>query len=138
MSPPPADRSHVYDIQESPSAAEATFGAAGPLLTEIETAQLLGISPRTLQNWRRSGRAPVHVRLGGLVRYAPQDVESFIAQGRRSASSKSDAKSDRVDPLQAETATAQTPDTAADKPENDQGLSLIVRAMMRAQKSGEV
>jgi predicted DNA-binding transcriptional regulator AlpA len=137
MSPPPADRSHVYDIQEH-SAAEATFGAAGPLLTEIETAQLLGISPRTLQNWRRSGRGPVHVRLGGLVRYAPQDVESFIAQGRSIAASRSDTKSDRVDPLQAETASAPTQDAAADKPENDQGLSLIVRAMMRAQKDGEV
>jgi predicted DNA-binding transcriptional regulator AlpA len=138
MSPPPADRFHVHDIQEGQSAAEATFGAAGPLLTEIETAQLLGISPRTLQNWRRSGRGPVHVRLGGLVRYAPQDVESFIAQGRRAAAAKSDAKSDRVDPLQAETASAQRPETAADKPENDQGLSLIVRAMMRAQKDGDV
>jgi predicted DNA-binding transcriptional regulator AlpA len=138
MSPPPADRSHVYDIKEGQSAAEATFGAAGPLLTEIETAQLLGISPRTLQNWRRSGRGPVHVRLGGMVRYTPHDVESFIAQGRRTAAAKSDAKSDRVDPLQAETATVQTKDAAADKPENDQGLSLIVRAMMRAQKDGSI
>jgi predicted DNA-binding transcriptional regulator AlpA len=138
MSPPPADRSHVYDLPERQSAAEATFGAAGPLLTEIETAQLLGISPRTLQNWRRSGRGPVHVRLGGLVRYAPQDVDAFIARGRSTAASKSDAKSDRVDPLQAETAALQTKDKAADKPENDQGLSLIVRAMMRAQKTGDI
>ncbi len=134
MSPPHADRSHLFAAQEAPSAADATFGAAGALLTEIETAQLLGISPRTLQNWRRGGRGPVHVRIGGLVRYTPQDVEAFIARGR-STNAAADAKSDRVDPLQAETAAAPA---AADKPETDQGLSLIVRAMMRAQKDGDI
>jgi hypothetical protein len=138
MSPPHADRSNLFAAQEGQSAADATFGAAGALLTEIETAQLLGISPRTLQNWRRGGRGPVHVRIGGLVRYTPQDVEAFIARGRSTSAATTEAKSDRADPLQADTAAAPAADAASDKPENDQGLSLIVRAMMRAQKDGDL
>lgn len=138
MSPPQVDRSHPFAAPDGSSAAEATFGAAGALLTEIETAQLLGISPRTLQNWRRGGRGPVHVRLGGLVRYTPQDVEAFIARGRSTNAAAADGKSDRADPLQAETAVASPADAVADKPESDQGLSLIVRAMMRAQKDSGI
>jgi hypothetical protein len=125
MSPPPANRLQTSVPHETQDSAAATFGSAGPLLTEVETAQLLGVSPRTLQNWRRTGRGPVHVRLGGLVRYAPADVEAFIAASRRGTAANSDTP--QTDPLQAD---------AAAQPE-EPGLNLVVRAMERAAKSDE-
>jgi hypothetical protein len=130
MSPPIVDRFPPH-LPADTQAAEATMGAAGTLLTEAETAQLLGISPRTLRNWRRGNRGPVHVRLGGLVRYTPADVESFIAASRRGASSTSD-KAANTDPLQSAAATAPDEERAPEEP----GLDLIMRAMMRAQKDG--
>lgn len=134
MSPPPDHRSYVPNPADS--IADATFGAAGQLLTEAETARLLGVSPRTLRHWRRAGRGPVHVRLGGMVRYAPPDVEAFIAQGRRTKTSSTDVAPERTDPLQSagEADPAATPQP---KPEDEPGLDLIMRAMIRAQKMGD-
>jgi hypothetical protein len=130
MSPPIVDRLHP--LPADPQAAEATLGAAGTLLTEADAAQLLGISPRTLRNWRRGNRGPVHVRLGGLVRYTPADVESFIAASRRGAASTSDKAPD-TDPLQSSAAAEPaTEERTPDEP----GLDLIMRAMLRAQKDG--
>jgi hypothetical protein len=131
MSPPIVDRFQLQIPPES-QAAEATLGAAGTLLTEAEAAQLLGISPRTLRNWRRSNRGPVHVRLGGLVRYTPADVESFIAASRRGAASTSDKAPD-TDPLQSAASAEPAPE---ERPQDEPGLDLIMRAMLRAQKDG--
>jgi predicted DNA-binding transcriptional regulator AlpA len=131
MSPPIVDRLPPHLPADS-QAAEATLGAAGTLLTEAETAQLLGISPRTLRNWRRGNRGPVHVRLGGMVRYTPADVESFIAASRRGAASTSDKAPD-TDPLQS---AASAEPVAEERTPDEPGLDLIMRAMLRAQKDG--
>lgn len=134
MSSQPSNRLLTTLPPAARDAAAATFGSAGPLLTEVETAQLLGVSPRTLQNWRRTGRGPVHVRLSGLVRYTPADVEAFIAASRRGVASNTDAP--QTDPLQAETAAPSPPEDAAAQPEAP-GLNLVVRAMQRAAKDDE-
>lgn len=54
------------------------------MLTEPETAELLGCSISTLQDWRRTGQGPVFIKLNGtMVRYRRQDIEEFIAAGER-------------------------------------------------------
>jgi predicted DNA-binding transcriptional regulator AlpA len=54
------------------------------MLTEAETADLLGCSTRTLQAWRQSGQGPDFVKLNGtMVRYRRHSVEDFIAAGAR-------------------------------------------------------
>ena len=49
------------------------------LLTEVETADYLGIDPKTLTAWRCTRRYNLpFVKCGRLVRYRPQDVEAFL------------------------------------------------------------
>ena len=53
-----------------------------PLLKEGEVAELLGVSVRTLQEWRQSGHGPPFLKLSqkkrGVVRYDPVDLRSFM------------------------------------------------------------
>ncbi len=58
------------------------------ILTEVQAAELLGnISPKTLQAWRVSGRGPVFIKVGRLVRYRMADLENFLHQNRRRSTS---------------------------------------------------
>lgn len=62
------------------------------LLTPAELAVMLGMSPRTLANWRSYGRGPEYVKLGAeppegkqdrrLVRY-PRDAAERFAQAHK-------------------------------------------------------
>lgn len=49
------------------------------LLTAVETATRLGISERTLANWRSLGRGPRYGVLSTRVRYRETDVDAFVA-----------------------------------------------------------
>jgi hypothetical protein len=48
-------------------------------LGEKAVADRLGISVRTLQGWRATGRGPVFVKLGRRVAYAPDSLERFVS-----------------------------------------------------------
>jgi len=50
-----------------------------PGLTAPEAASILGVTDRTLRNWRREGFGPAPRRLGGSVLYDPAEVEAFRA-----------------------------------------------------------
>jgi predicted DNA-binding transcriptional regulator AlpA len=45
-----------------------------------EAAQLLGISPRTLEKYRCHGSGPTFRKLGGRVVYAVDDLEAWASQ----------------------------------------------------------
>ncbi|WP_225009421.1 helix-turn-helix domain-containing protein [Novosphingobium percolationis] len=49
------------------------------LLTEAEVAKVLRISPRALRSARAAGELQ-HVKIGRLIRYRQEHVESFIRQ----------------------------------------------------------
>lgn len=51
------------------------------LATERQAAQLLGVSARTLQDWRLSGKGPLpFTKLGRkMVRYKVADLEAYAA-----------------------------------------------------------
>lgn len=46
-------------------------------LSEHELAEKWGISPRTLQRWRWLNQGPNYLKIGGRVRYRPEDVDAF-------------------------------------------------------------
>jgi predicted DNA-binding transcriptional regulator AlpA len=57
------------------------------LLTEAQVADLLAISPRTLQMWRYKGGGPKYVKAGAAVRYRPADVDDWLASQARLSTS---------------------------------------------------
>lgn len=48
------------------------------LLTEVEAADLLRMSERTLQAWRTQARGPTFVRAGRAIRYRRSDLLAWI------------------------------------------------------------
>ena len=45
-----------------------------------DAAQLLGLSPRTLEKYRCHGNGPIFRKLGGRVVYAISDIEDWVNQ----------------------------------------------------------
>lgn len=43
-----------------------------------EAARMLGVSHRTLEDWRTRGTGPRFIMLGRLVRYRATDLERFV------------------------------------------------------------
>ena len=50
------------------------------LLTTGEVAEMLRVSPRTLESWRLLARGPAFVRCGRRVGYRPEAVEHWLAE----------------------------------------------------------
>lgn len=54
-------------------------------LTTQELAETLRTSAETVRYWRHIGKGPKSFKVGRRVLYAVDDVETFIAEARRSA-----------------------------------------------------
>ena len=50
-----------------------------PLLETRDAAQELGLSPRTLEGWRRRREGPAYLKIGRRVKYRPEDIEAYKA-----------------------------------------------------------
>lgn len=58
------------------------------LLSPAEVAKAIGLSEKTLANWRCSGTAPLpFVRSGSRIRYRTSDVLAFLNANHRSSTS---------------------------------------------------
>lgn len=57
------------------------------LLSETQTAELLGLSIRTLQSWRLRGGGPPFAKVGRAVRYRRSDLELWLEQRLRVSTS---------------------------------------------------
>lgn len=59
------------------------------LLTEEQAARILGVSKKTLRNWRwQGGCGPAFTRIGRrMIRYRYSDLLAFIAAGMRRSTS---------------------------------------------------
>lgn len=51
-------------------------------LSGADLAAWLGVSRRTVEEWRYHGRGPVGHRVGRFVRYRRADVERWLAENR--------------------------------------------------------
>ncbi len=48
-------------------------------LNEQEVSKRLNVSVATLRRWRLEKRGPTFVKVGALVRYRPEDLDSWVA-----------------------------------------------------------
>ena len=48
-------------------------------LNEQEVSKRLNVSVATLRRWRLEKRGPMFVKVGSLVRYRPEDFDSWVA-----------------------------------------------------------
>ncbi len=62
------------------------------LLLAVEAAQVLGISVKTLANWRWKGAGPSFNKIGGAIRYQVADLKSFIETRQRTSTSQETEK----------------------------------------------
>lgn len=56
-----------------------TIPARGRLLRTEDVAELLDVTVRTLERWRRDGAGPPYVAFGGTIRYHPARVSAWVA-----------------------------------------------------------
>lgn len=52
------------------------------LISETEAAKILGLTVSALQKWRRTKKGPAYFRVGGAIRYSPDELDRFIQAGR--------------------------------------------------------
>jgi hypothetical protein len=58
------------------------------LLTTAEAAPLIGVEPKTAENWRCLGFGPKFIRAGRRVVYDPADIEVWKASRRVGSTSE--------------------------------------------------
>ena len=67
-------------VPDAPAMLDASSGEA--LMTTQQAAAFLGLSPRTLEGYRRKGDGPSFVAISrNLVRYRPADLRAWL-EGR--------------------------------------------------------
>jgi excisionase family DNA binding protein len=60
-------------VERRKSATAPTF------MTEGEVAKRLNVSVASLRRWRLLKKGPAFVKIGALVRYRPEDLDSWLA-----------------------------------------------------------
>lgn len=55
-----------------------------PLLSIDELAEYLGVSIKTIYDWRQNGRGPVGIRMGRHLKFAVSDVRAWLDNRRES------------------------------------------------------
>ena len=68
--------------------------------TEIEAAEYLRVSPRTLQGWRLEKRGPAFVRLGRKVLYLQSDLDDFLLKNRNGGASREPGEAEALATLE--------------------------------------
>ena len=66
---------------------QATTESVPAYLTTIEAAQLLRLSPRTLEKHRLYGTGPEYRKIGGRVIYAATDIVAWAESGAKQSTS---------------------------------------------------
>ena len=62
------------------------------LMTETEVAKRLNVSRASLRRWRVLKRGPTFMKIGGLVRYRPEDLEAWLDALSKGGSGRNDPK----------------------------------------------
>ncbi len=53
------------------------------VLTEEQLALLLHVAPKTLANWRRTGKGPPHFLVGKRIRYRRDSLHMWMKENER-------------------------------------------------------
>lgn len=61
--------------------------AADDLIAPPSAAQEMGVTTKTLSNWRVAGKGPGHYKIGGKVMYRRVEIRAWLAQQRRTSTS---------------------------------------------------
>jgi len=69
--PHPGASSDVGSMHSFASSSETR------ILTDVQVAERLGVSPFTVRSWRRKGVGPRFLKMGRAVRYRSQDVDEY-------------------------------------------------------------
>jgi hypothetical protein len=59
-------------------------------LTTVEAAPLVGVAPKTLENWRIAGRGPRFIKAGRKVVYDPRDIASWKSANSHNSTSEAE------------------------------------------------
>jgi predicted DNA-binding transcriptional regulator AlpA len=72
-------------VKPAPTAPAPAPPDPRKMVNENTAAELLGISPRTLQAWRVAGTGPKFFKIGRTVRYRPAELDSYVRRRIRNA-----------------------------------------------------
>jgi Helix-turn-helix domain len=64
------------------------------LMTEEEVARRLNVSVASLRRWRLLKKGPVFIKIGPLVRYRPEDLDSWLSALPKGGNSDPSSESD--------------------------------------------
>ncbi len=53
-------------------------------LKPASAAEKIGVTPGTLANWRWKAIGPPYYAIGGMIRYADDELDAWVAAGRQS------------------------------------------------------
>ena len=73
------ERALMSGVDQSNAPPSSKHPVAADLLTVRDIAQLLGVSPGTIRRWRREGKLPPAVEIGGVVRWRADAIGAWIA-----------------------------------------------------------
>ena len=52
-------------------------------LKPADAAEKIGVTVGTLANWRWRGTGPAYYQVGGIIRYADDEIDGWMAAGRQ-------------------------------------------------------
>ena len=59
------------------------FKTPESIITEVDAASILGLSPYTLRSWRQQARSPLaFYKIGGAIRYKENEVLALLSNSR--------------------------------------------------------
>lgn len=100
------------------------------LLRVEELANFLGLSPTTLRAWRHNRMGPPSLKVGGQIRYAPEDVAAWLAARKRTpvepgGSAAGSSRAADVGPASAGPIPSSVDRSALSTPEGALGAPLV-------------
>jgi predicted DNA-binding transcriptional regulator AlpA len=66
------------------------FMSAARLLDTTQAAESLGLSARTLEGLRQSGRGPRYAKLGRRTMYTAEDLAAWVGERKRTSTKEED------------------------------------------------
>lgn len=83
----PSDMLPAYGVEPSSSKTKKHY-SPDELVNTKEAGVILGLSPKTLENWRCQGKGPQFLNLGKRCHYRVRDLEAYLAANKFGSTSE--------------------------------------------------